>query len=147
MKNTLITLAEFHYELGFIGYDEYRERVHVALWLSDELNGNDPRLDPTKDEIPNEQESFSSEDKAVVLKDSSGRKVSTANEDGWLEFLCLGVWVFTKADPDSYPSIPHGHYKSQNRPWPNRPLKITRLIRSFWRCAANETQQFPPLGQ
>ena len=43
---------------------------------------------------------------------------SNTDEENNLEFLCLGVWVFTKADRDSYPSIPHGHYQNQNRSWP-----------------------------
>ncbi len=50
MENTLITLAKFHYKLGFIGLDEYRERVHVALWLSGELDDGDPRLESPQEE-------------------------------------------------------------------------------------------------
>jgi len=118
MENTLITLAEFHYELGFIGHDEYQERVHVALWLSDKLDGSDPRLESSKEEVINDRKSFEPEDEAVVLKDTSGKGGLAGNEDDWLEFLCLGTWVFTKSDPDSYPSVPHGHYKCRNRPWP-----------------------------
>jgi hypothetical protein len=34
-----------------------------------------------------------------------------------IEFLFQG-WVFTKADPDPYPSTPHGHWKNQNQKWP-----------------------------
>ncbi|WP_216712728.1 hypothetical protein [Pseudoalteromonas sp. TB64] len=46
-------------------------------------------------------------------------KVDGSNDnENWLEFLCLGIWVFTKADPDSYPSVPHGHFKNQNNKWP-----------------------------
>ena len=118
MQNTLITLAEFHYELGFIVQDEYRERILVALWLSDELDGGDPRLESLEEEINDSCEKFESENGAVVLKKASGKSAAAGNEDDWLELLCLNTWVFTKADPDSYPSVPHGHYKSQNRPWP-----------------------------
>ena len=27
-------------------------------------------------------------------------------------------WYFTGADPDHYPSVPHGHHSSPNRKWP-----------------------------
>lgn len=37
MRNTLIILAELHYEFGLIGYDEFKERIQVALWLNDEM--------------------------------------------------------------------------------------------------------------
>jgi len=36
----------------------------------------------------------------------------------WIEFICLSTWVFTKADPDPFPSVPHGHFKKQNNKWP-----------------------------
>ena len=118
MENTLITLAEFHYELGFIGPDECRERVQVALWLSGELDGGDPRLESLEEEINDRREKFESENEAVISKRVFGNSAAAGNENDWLEFLYLNTWVFTKADPDSYPSIPHGHYKSQNKPWP-----------------------------
>ncbi|GIU50752.1 hypothetical protein TUM4438_37890 [Shewanella sairae] len=118
MENTLITLAEFHYELGFIGQDKYQERINVALWLSGKLDGGDPRLEPPEEEMNDSREEFESENEAVVLKNASGKSSTGRNEDDGLEFLFLNKWVFTKADPDSYPSVPHGHYKSQNKPWP-----------------------------
>lgn len=117
MENTLITLAEFHYELGFIGQDEYRERVHVALWLSDKLDG-DPRLESPEEGINDSREKIESENEAVVLRKASGKSSAAGSEYDWLEFICLNTWVFTKSDPDSYPSVPHGHHKSQNKPWP-----------------------------
>ena len=111
---TLMTLAKFHYELGFIGQDECRERVHIALWLSDKFD-RDPRLE-SLEEVNDGCEKYDSENEAVILKNPSGKSAVPGNEDDWLELLCLKTWVFTKADPDSYPSIPHGHYKSQNNP-------------------------------
>lgn len=27
-------------------------------------------------------------------------------------------WMFTKGDPDPYPSTPHGHWRSKDRKWP-----------------------------
>ncbi|MEL6092686.1 hypothetical protein [Plesiomonas shigelloides] len=118
MKNTLITLAEFHYRLGFIGLDEYQERIHVALWLSDMLDGNDPRLESPESEVNDSREKFELQNEAVILRNGSGNSTAIGSEDDWLEFLCLNTWVFTKADPDSYPSIPHGHHVNQNNPWP-----------------------------
>jgi len=118
MASTLITLAEFHYELGFIGYDEFRERIEVAMWLSDEDDRNDPRLDSEEEPIPNNKEDSEDQSEPVISRFSSGRSTSDGDEENVMEFLCLGVWVFTKADRDSYPSIPHGHYRSQNKAWP-----------------------------
>ena len=115
MESTLIILAEFHYEFGFIGYDEFRERIDVAMWLSDEGDRNDPRLDSEEEPAPNDKENGEDQSESVISRPSSGRNSSDGDEE---EFLCLGVWVFTKADRDSYPSIPHGHYRSQNRAWP-----------------------------
>jgi hypothetical protein len=41
---TLIALAEFSLQFGFIGIDEYVERCEVALWLDDESGTRpDPR--------------------------------------------------------------------------------------------------------
>tara|TARA_B110000211_G_scaffold212168_1_gene251629 strand:+ start:2305 stop:2859 length:555 start_codon:yes stop_codon:yes gene_type:complete len=117
MRNTLIRLAEIHYDIGLIDYDELNERIGVALWLAEELD--DPNLDPRTElgEEPsfNEFEESDSNNPEEFVK----AKVDGSNDnENWLEFLCLGIWVFTKADPDSYPSVPHGHFKNQNNKWP-----------------------------
>ncbi len=130
MKSTLIILAEFHYELGFIGLDEYRERVHVALWLSGELDCGDPRLESPEEQINDSREKIESENEAVISKNVSGKNTAASDKDNRLEFLCLNKWVFTKADPDSYPSIPHGHYKSQNNSWPKLNQSTGRVFSS-----------------
>lgn len=113
MIETLINLAELHYEFGLIDYDEFNERYGVALWLSDELPQDvvDPRLD--------NEENYKEAERSEEEKEQ-GVKSTTSKNDGqdWLEFLFNGVWVFTKADEDSYPAVPHGHYLSQNRKWP-----------------------------
>jgi hypothetical protein len=80
MENTLRTLAEFHYELGFIGQDEYRERVHVALWLSGELDGGDPRLESPDEEMNASHEKFESENDAVVSKNVSGKSTAVSGD-------------------------------------------------------------------
>ncbi len=115
MRNTLITLAEIHYEFGLIGHDEFSERIHVALWLADEFSGNayDPRADSGEEGSESNQHEPEHNDTP-----STGSSRSPQDNDNWIEFLCLEAWVFTKADPDSYPSVPHGHYKSQNTKWP-----------------------------
>lgn len=118
----LETLAIFHYELGLIGRAEYEERIEIADWLSRDSTGKsiDPRIDaadseeaPFDNEKPKEYEG-----EAVEASIRGTPSNPNANDDDWIQFLCLGVWVFTKSDPDPYPSIPHGHYQSKNRAWP-----------------------------
>lgn len=118
MENTLITLAKIHYGLGLIGQDEYIERARVARWLSAELQGGDPRSESQEEEINDNREMYDTESEAVAIKDSSGKSTLTDNEDNHLELLCLNIWVFTKSDPDTYPSVPHGHYRNKNNAWP-----------------------------
>lgn len=121
MRNTLITLAEIHHDFGFIGFDEFNERIHISLWLSDELKEytDDPRVDSEdsllSDEINESEENDLNNSVLAKITDNTTQK---QNNENWLEFLCLGLWVFTKSDPDSYPSVPHGHFKSQNNKWP-----------------------------
>ena len=117
MDTTLITLAQFHYELGFIGYDEYKERIQIALWLADEAHAIDPRFDGDEESNLNVREQNEDIEKSVITRPTNNN-ASIDDDENNLEFLCLGVWVFTKSDRDSYPSIPHGHYQNQNRPWP-----------------------------
>jgi hypothetical protein len=114
MKRFLINLAEIHYSLGFINRNELEERFLVALWLSEEID-KDPRVDLS------EEDNLSREDgnEEYCEEGLTPRVVSPENhDDEWMEFLCLNKWVFTKSDPDDYPSVPHGHYESQNRKWP-----------------------------
>ena len=129
MRNTLITLAEIHYALGFIGYDELNERIGVALWLSDEAEDhvNDPRNDSEDDSPPNEKYEYND---SVIVKTGDCRANQQEKDDNWIEFLCLGLWVFTKSDPDLYPSVPHGHFKSQNRKWPKLNPYTGRVFKS-----------------
>lgn len=121
MHRILINLAEIHYEFGLISHDEYHERIHVALWLADTHPGCelDPRTDSDEETPKNSEYESEYNDKqgAVIARTGSGHSTQKDNEN-WLEFICLGTWVFTKADPDSYPSVPHGHYKNQNTKWP-----------------------------
>ena len=121
MKKTLITLAEFHYSLGLIEYHEFHERISIAYWLSDEDGRNwlDPRVQPGEEPLQQEQDHDADEyESAVIHRIKSSDKNTNKDVPDWMEFLCLNIWVFTKADQDPYPSIPHGHYKSQNNSWP-----------------------------
>lgn len=118
MKNMLITLANFHYELGFIGCHEFNERIQVAQWLSEEdgAGSPDPRLESDEEPQFEEQKNHDLEFESA----SSGLKEETSKPDDkdWIEICCLEQWVFTKSDPDPYPSIPHGHYLNQKNKWP-----------------------------
>jgi len=122
MVQTLITLAQIHYELGVIGYDEFCERIRVARWLADEHEdsegSHDPRIDSKDESPPVEIRDVESEPEAVTVMSRDTDKSSVIDGEDWIKFVCLGVWVFTKADCDSYPSVPHGHYKNQNTNWP-----------------------------
>lgn len=130
MYRTLVNLAEIHYELGLIDYDEFNERVGIALWLSDGLDV-DPR-DGSEGITESNNLDGSEREKnqdSVIAKIDSG-KSNVENDESWLEFLCLGVWVFTKSDQDPYPSIPHGHFKSQNKKWPKLNPYTGRVFKS-----------------
>jgi hypothetical protein len=122
MFYTLVTLAEIHYWLGIIDFNEFNERIGVALWLADEHpdHVNDPRLDSDNEvsRKTDENEEYSNLKEPVKASINENNTKTNKNDENWLEFLCLGIWVFTKADPDSYPSVPHGHFKSQNTKWP-----------------------------
>lgn len=121
MHRTLINLAELHYELGLIGHDELIERVRIARWISEETSDSnaDPRGTPStpsqeRSEVPELEAEYHEEVPAVAII----RRLRTSPDDNWMELVCLGTWVFTKADPDAYPSVPHGHYRNQNKKWP-----------------------------
>lgn len=131
MRNILVTLAKIHYEFGFIGYDEFNERVRIALWLSDEEKEylSDPRIESEEDLIPAKSEDSECND-SVIAKIKDSKEAQKNIDEIWIEFLCLGLWVFTKADPDSYPSVPHGHYKSQNKKWPKLNPYTGRVFKS-----------------
>ena len=120
--NTLTTLASLHYELGFIDRSEFEERLQVAYWLCD--NAEDCNVDPrgSYDEDTEPKKNRASEERDcsdLMIVNINDDNSNTENEDEhWLHFLFLKKWIFTKSDPDSYPSIPHGHYKNQNKQWP-----------------------------
>ena len=119
IENTLITLAEFHFAFGYIGLNEYQERINVASWLAGGSDKNgDPRIQQDSKEGSSEKENLECAKEAEVFTTSTSGQISDGNDKDLIELVCLGKWVFTKADPDSYPSVPHGHYNSRNRQWP-----------------------------
>ena len=112
---TLLVLAEFSLELGFIDISEYEERIQVARWLSD--NGNlsaDPRT-PQIDKYSEPLEGPDSKTDGETVRIVVSGKVADAE---WIELVVLGNWYFTRSDPDPYPAIPHGHLQSADRSWP-----------------------------
>lgn len=140
MRNLLITLAEIHYEFGLIEKDELNERIGVALWLAEELDDSvgDPRNDEEQCQSESEEIESSAQNPLVESSVDRGNEAQNTNVENWLEFLCLGVWVFTKADPDPYPSIPHGHYKNQNNKWPKLNPYTGRVFNSKQQEAKSE---------
>lgn len=118
MQRTLITLAHIHHDLGLIGIDELKERIDVALWLEGDAaeEGEDPRREPGDDAPMNpENDECGGE---VFKQGRSNGDGGASQPDSLMEFTLLDVWVFTKSDPDPYPSIPHGHYQNQQKAWP-----------------------------
>ena len=116
---TLIFFADVSFDFGLIGIDEYHERIEVALWLYD--NGEGTREDPRR---PVTERQASDEDRGDLdhtlakYAQGSGTASDSTEKISILELIALGVWYFTGSDPDSYPSVPHGHYQSANRKWP-----------------------------
>lgn len=144
LRNCLLNLAELHYSFGLIGVSEYEERCDIAFWLADDEGVVlDPRAESFA-EPENIDEHYSIEEKSV-------EKSQSEEQDGLLHFTLLGTWIFTKADPDYYPSVPHGHYRNQNKKWPklnpytgrvfdgqhqeDTKKRLTRnQMRSIWNC-------------
>lgn len=113
-----IFVTECEFALGVINIADLEERDSILLWLSDYPgpNGKDPRHGDSNEESGKHE---SSDIVVVERKDALADQGQV--EDDFLEFLLTGSkhrWVFTKADPDHYPSVPHGHLNHQNQPWP-----------------------------
>ncbi|MBR0560508.1 hypothetical protein [Neokomagataea anthophila] len=112
-QNILIEFAKDHYRYGLIGLDEYIERVTIARWLyNDHATYGDPRGESGEDQ--EEKDDFPPDDATVT---GAPANPDEPDDEDYLCFLFQG-WIFTKADPDPYPSTPHGHWQNQNRPWP-----------------------------
>ena len=118
IRKTLITIAELHYAFGLIGHDEFNERVDIALWIDNKL-ADDPRgeFNESSDQEATLIYAEKNLDNSIISRIDTN-KTTINNKENWIDFVCLGIWVFTKSDPDSYPSVPHGHFRNQNAPWP-----------------------------
>lgn len=115
LSRTLTVLAELHYEVGLIGIDEFTERLEIARWL-----GDDSLADPRGVSGPdNGDDSFVREVREANVGGPVGQSGEKRSDEdhSTVEFIWLS-WVFTRQDPDPYPSTPHGHLNSSNRPWP-----------------------------
>ncbi|MEQ8708992.1 MAG: hypothetical protein RIC36_08370 [Rhodospirillales bacterium] len=111
----LIDLANLHYDMGLIGINEHEERIRIAYWL---YSVPEEYIDPREEDG---EESGQGTEKALV---ADGAIVTTrqdsmnfSDEDAKISLRFNG-WIFTKADPDPYPSTPHGHWQNQNQKWP-----------------------------
>jgi len=109
---TLLILAELSFELGLIDVNEHEERCRVARWIAEDESATGDTRDPREPPAPEAEQSQTADEPAKIK--GSGK----VDEPEWLELLVLGRWLFTKSDPDSYPSTPHGHLHSATREWP-----------------------------
>lgn len=109
---TLIVLAELSFELGLIDVTEYEDRYRVAIWVGEDDTSLEVHSDPREPPAPESEPKESEDEHAQV--GGSGK----VDEPDWIELLVLGKWLFTKSDPDAYPSTPHGHLHSATREWP-----------------------------
>ena len=147
---TLILLADFSFQLGLIDLSEYMGRIEVAHWLSEKGSSTaDPRA-PQIDEDVAKIEDIERFENSETVRRTGTDKIAEPN---WLELVLLSKWYFTRSDPDSYPSTPHGHLNDANRPWPklnpytgrafkakhqeDTALRLSRSeLRAIWRVSA-----------
>jgi hypothetical protein len=115
-NRTLLVLNEFSFALGLIDITEYIERTKIAHWLADD----DPALVDPRDSSPEQREAPRREEVDPPSNGELTQIVGTGKPDDpdWLKLLVLGKWMFTRSDPDPYPSTPHGHLHNVNRRWP-----------------------------
>jgi hypothetical protein len=115
-NRTLLVLNEFSFSLGLIDMNEYMERTKVADWLADDdLALVDPRdPSPEQREGPRRDEGDRSSNNELIQIVGTGKP----DDPDWLKLSVLGKWMFTRSDPDPYPSTPHGHLQNANRRWP-----------------------------
>ena len=109
---TLIVLAELSFGLGLIDVTEYEDRYRVAIWMGEDGTSLEAHADPREPPVPDGEPEHSEDEHAQVV--GSGK----VDQPDWIELLALGKWLFTKSDPDAYPSTPHGHLHSATREWP-----------------------------
>ena len=109
---TLRFLAELSFDLGLIDVTEYEERYRVARWMAVDDTSASKSRDPRDPPAPEREPSLGDDDHATI------KVPRELDGPEWRELLVLGKWLFTKSDPDAYPSTPHGHLHAATREWP-----------------------------
>lgn len=109
---TLLILAKLSFELGLIDVTEYEERHRVARWMAEDGSSAGASGDPRKPPAPEGEPRPKEGEHAKIIG------FGKVDEPERIELLVLGTWLFTKSDPDAYPSTPHGHLYSATREWP-----------------------------
>lgn len=115
-SQTLVFLAEVNLALGLVDVNEYKERLSVAHWLS----ASDKFITDPREPSQHGQDEARQDQIFEALNEPEVRIVPTgdpASED-WFHLVLLNKWYFTRSDPDSYPSTPHGHLQNAERAWP-----------------------------
>ncbi|GAB3446064.1 hypothetical protein [Insolitispirillum peregrinum] len=120
MFDDLIDIAFLSFRVGLIGYEEYTERYNMAVWLTDESGTvSDPRIDAYGGEYTSKPPHEEAPDMEVTDCSRSERASNGAPfNPPDLMYFRFNAWHFTGSDPDPYPSVPHGHYESENNPYP-----------------------------
>ena len=109
-------LADISILLGLIDEDEHKERLAVANWVYEEADVIDPRGSGDANEerkINLDTDSLEAYEATVL-----GNGATELQREDWIHFVAFKTWYFTRSDPDSYPSVPHGHLHSADRAWP-----------------------------
>lgn len=113
----LLFSADLHHAYGLIGAHEHHERSMVAHWLAIPSMA-DPRRASASPEERDEEPTPGDEGAVEQRTLDPGAKIPSREYPDDLEFIFQKRWHFTGADPDPYPSVPHGHLDSENRRWP-----------------------------
>lgn len=117
MPQYIRLLSDMSLMAGLIGHFEYIERHEIADWLEDSSGRvPDPRLTSEENRDPLSEES--TEENCSDERRPGASYERRTDDSPRLEELMLNQWMFTLGDPDCYPSVPHGHYKSKTRKWP-----------------------------
>lgn len=110
-----IKLSKIHYELRLIDSEEFIDRLEMAKWLFGDRE-DDPRIKFDDNNL--REQDFNNNENNVICSRTKERHTDKTLTISFMTSLGQYSWVFTKSDPDSYPSIPHGHLNDQNNPWP-----------------------------
>lgn len=103
-------LSNLQYACGVIDIDELNERIQT---YNEMVEGDSREF---------RESSYGHEPKRSYDENAKRAAISPqSKEDNIYRLVPMGLsykWVFTKGDPDPFPSVPHGHLDSQNASWP-----------------------------